>query len=202
MIYKEFSPLLPPRAEVRVPSGLLGMYETRGWIAQHKKNGTYSVAYVSPDKEVTFLNRHLEPHKAWNPPPFAKEPYKALPGKGWYVVCAELLHSKVEGIRDVQFIHDILVADGEWLLGETYAQRYSRLLSLFLKNGDMEASHWVLDNNVWLARNLKSDFKAVFDSLTDPEDEGLVLKDPTAPLVPGGGKWSVKCRRPHANFTF
>lgn len=201
MIYESFSPILPPRPERAIPSSGLTMYERMGWIAQYKKNGTYSMAYVSPEKKVTFLSRHLEPHKAWKPTDEARATYEALPGKGWYVVCTELLHSKVPGIRDVQYVHDVLVADGEWLLGETYAQRYARLLTLFLRDRvDEEDSHWVLPNGIWLAKNRKADFRTMFLSLTRPEDEGLVLKDPRAPLVPGAGRWSVKCRVPHKNY--
>lgn len=206
MRYESFDPLSPPRAETVVPSGILGLYERRGWYAQHKKNGTYNVVYVSPDKKVTFLGRNKEPHKLWSPPAFAMETYQNLPGKGWYVICTELLHSKVKeeegGHRDTQYVHDILVDDGEWLLGETYAQRYARLLSLFLKDGKMSLSHWELPNRIWLARNHKSDFGMIFSGMNLPEDEGLVLKDPQAPLIVGSGKWSVKCRRPHKNYSF
>lgn len=203
MDYTSLVPMSPPRAEKAVPPSAISTYENMGWYAQYKKNGTYNVAYVAPDKGVTFMNRHMEEHKAWKPTEREAAPYRDLPGKGWYVVCSELVHSKVPGIRDVQYVHDVIVADGEWLLGETYAQRYARLMSLFLRDREGETkSHWVLKNGVWLAKNLKSGFARAFREIDDPEDEGLVFKDPRAPLVPGAGRWSMKTRYPHKNFTY
>ena len=203
--YNEFNVLSPPRAEKSVPSTMLSVYENLNWWAQYKKNGTYNVIYVSPEKKVVAKTRHLDDHKAWGWSKETKEPFEALPGKGWYVLCAELLHSKVPGIRDVNYLHDVLVYDGEYLLGQTYAQRYQKLQGLFLKAATEKVqtdSHWQLSQNLWLARNHKKGFKKIFDAMIDPEDEGIVLKDPNAVLGSASNRWSVKCRRPMKNYSF
>jgi hypothetical protein len=204
MKYDKFTYIFPPRAESAIPPNLLKAYQRTNWIAQVKKNGTNSVIFVSPDKEVFAMGRHNNEHKQWNFTSESAAIFKAMPGKGWNVVNAELLHSKVPGIRDINYIHDILVEDGEYLIGTTYAERYSRLLMLFLHERHApKTSHFILNENTWLARNHEGSFRKLFDSLTDPEDEGIVLKNMTGRLSPKDNSgWTVKCRRPHKNFEF
>ena len=57
MDYTEYSYLYPPRPDAKVPQGMLGFYEKRGWIAQVKKNGTCTVIFAHKDK-VIFKTRH------------------------------------------------------------------------------------------------------------------------------------------------
>lgn len=209
MKYDKFTYIYPPRAENAIPPALLKSYEGRGWIAQVKKNGTNSVIFSSPEKDVFAMNRHAEKHGQWDtekdPAPEAtKMIFRKLPGKGWYVLNAELLHSKVSGIRNINYVHDILVEDGEYLVGTTYAERYARLLMLFLHSPVAEtASHWVLDDHTWLAKNHREGFYGLYKGLTAPEDEGIVLKKMDGRLAPRDNRgWTVKCRRPQKNFGF
>jgi hypothetical protein len=215
MNYDQFTYIYPPRAENAIPPSLLKAYEDKGWIAQVKKNGTNSVIFVSPEKDVFAMNRHGEDHRQWVMPEAAKTIFRTLPGKGWYVLNAELLHSKVPGIRDISYLHDILVEDGEYLLGTTYAQRYARLLMLIVR-GDVDrdisaralqgpeaASHWVLDDYTWLAKNHRGGFLRLYNHLSAPEDEGIVLKKLDGRLSARNNRgWTVKCRRPQKNFQF
>lgn len=204
MKYDKYMYLYPPRAENAIPPSRLKQFQRQHWVAQVKKNGTSSVIFVPPDREVFAMNRHNEEHKQWNFTDGSARIFKSLPGKGWYVICAELMHSKVPGIRDINYIHDILVDDGEYLLGTTYAQRYARLLMLFLKGtAPKTQSHYMVDDHTWLARNHVGDFREFFGSLTAPEDEGIVLKNMQGKLaIRDNNGWTVKTRRPHKNFQF
>lgn len=203
MKYDKFTYIYPPRAESAIPFNLLKAYQRKNWIAQVKKNGTNSVIFVSPSKEVFAMGRHNNEHKQWSFTPETAAIFKALPGNGWYVLNAELLHSKVAGLRDINYIHDILVEDGEYLIGSTYAQRYARLLMLFLHDKTVKTpSHFVLDKHTWLARN-HDNFLELFDSLSQSEDEGIVLKNMLGRLAPKDNSgWTVKCRKFHPNFAF
>lgn len=201
--------LFPPRAETKVPSHLLHIYEGKKWHAQAKKNGTCTVIAVNPQtKELRAWNREGEPHKAWGWSEESSSPFLQVPSEGWAVFVAELLHSKVPGIRDTHYVHDVLVYDGRRLLGWTYAQRYKLLLDVFHRGTPLETkwSHWVFPGRLWLARNIRAGagFSKLFKGLKDPEDEGLVLKDPNGMLTASqdNSGWTVKCRRPHKNMAF
>jgi hypothetical protein len=191
-----------------LPPESLSKFERDGWWAQVKKNGINSVIFVSPDKDLIAMNRYGEGHKNWEWTFSTAAIFKTLPGKGWYAINAELLHKKVTGQRDIHYLHDLLVEDGQYLVGSTYAYRYQRLQSLFFKGTEPkqgEQSHWVLDDHTWFARNIRKDFRQVFDGLTKPEDEGLVLKNPQGILSlkeSENARWAVKSRKPHANFGF
>ena len=180
MRYDYFMYLTPPRAEDRIAPALLSFYEKQGWLAQIKKNGTNSVIFVSPEKKLTAMNRHGDVHRQWSFTKNSAEPFLCLPGKGWWVVNAELLHAKTPNIKDTNYIHDVLVADGEWMIGEEYSKRYKILEEVF--KGAPDGDHLTINANTWLASNISDKFRSTFDSLKKIEDEGLVLKDPKGPV--------------------
>ena len=208
MQFASYTYLWPPRPERAIPREMLGFYQKRGWIAQAKMNGTCNVLAVAPDKSLKCMSRHQDEHKLWKPTEASSAAFEALPGKGWYVFVAELLHSKVEGLRDTNFVHDVLVNDGEYLVGKTFVERQNILRSLFLKGGEAETeSHVVVTPHTWLAKNRLANFDAFYDSLDKVEHEGIVLKDPNAPLVlcsrqGANANWQVKSRRQHKNYSF
>jgi hypothetical protein len=203
MIYSNYAFIKPPRAETKVPVTLLPFYEKRGWWAQAKKNGTNSVIFIAPDKQLITKTRHGDDHKAWSFSDASSSIFKRLPVRGWTVLNAELLHAKTPHIKDTHYLHDIFVLEGRNLMGLTYAERYKLLQQLFLHNpARSERSHYVLDNHTWLARNIRADekFETFFNSLKNVEDEGLVLKNPTGMI--SSGAWTVKCRKTHSNYSF
>lgn len=195
MRYAGFSYITPPRAEVKIPRSLLASFEGKGWWAQIKKNGTNSVIFVPPDRVPFAYNRHGEAHKQWRFTAASAAPFAALPGTGWYVFNAELLHSKVSGgPKDTNYAHDVLVADGRYLLGKSYAERYAIVRGLLVPGPNLLVAGYETEG-----------FGALFDGLSAGEDEGLVLKNPGGKLGTrdgSGAGWMVKCRRLHKNFGF
>ena len=205
MIYDKFSYLYPPRPENAIPSGLLKFYENRNFIAQTKKNGTSNVIAVSPDRTIHAMTRHATKHKAWQPNHETQAAFQNLPGDGWYVFVAELMHSKVSGLRNINYINDILVNDGVYRIGSTFAARQKLLQRLFPNCAeDSSGTHYIIDEHTWLAKNHTSGFLNLFGSLMtgkkgNHENEGLVLKDPDAVLAlcskpNSNSSWMVKCR--------
>jgi hypothetical protein len=197
----------PPRPEHKVHPSTLGYYERKGWVVQAKKNGTSNLVTVRDGEPVDWVNRRGEPHKQWAPTPASKKGFQGLDVGGPCVFLTELLHSKVSGgPRDTHYLFDVLVYDGEWLVGTTYAQRYEILLRHFLKDSpSMEWSHFVVTPKLWLARNRRpgEDYQKLFQRLDKPEDEGLVLKDPAGRLAREGHPgWAVKSRRQTKNLGF
>lgn len=206
MDYAEFRYLWPPRPEKAVPSKLLGFYETRGFVAQVKLNGTCNVIAVNPSRELVCMNRHNQPHKAWQPTANSKKAFAALPGKGWYVFVAELMHSKVPGIRDINCINDILVGDGRHLVGRSFADR-QKLLSELFTISPVDDRFGVVDDHTWVAKGHSTGFSKLYTKFDAPEDEGLVLKQAAAPLAwctraASNAGWQIKCRRAAKNYSF
>lgn len=212
MKYGSYAYLWPPRPDDAVPVQMLPMMERRGYQAQIKKNGTCNVLAVGPDKEIIAKSRHKEDHKLWRPDLNKLSAVRALPGKGWYVFVAELMHSKVKledgGVRDTNYIHDMLVCNGEYLVGVSQADRHKMLCDLFkVETLEETYSHYVVDQYTWIAKQFTSGFTDLYNSLTSVQDEGIVLKDPKARLTicskqGSNNKGMLKCRKRHANYSF
>jgi hypothetical protein len=210
--YTSYQFLYPPRPEKAIFSIQLPYYEQRNFIVQYKKNGTNNGMAISPRCEITAMQRRNEPHALWAPSEHTKEAFRDLPG-GWYYFVAELLHSKVsggaaKGLRDINYINDILVADDKHLVGTTFAERQALLAKLFNAAKlpiSSTGSHYIIDSHTWLARNHTKSFAQMFAGLREAEDEGLVLKMPSAKLAPctkptANASWMVKIRMPHKNY--
>ena len=213
---KEYRYYYPPRPKKKIPNEMVSFYERRGWAGQYKKNGTCTVLYVDPNKNITVKTRHNSDHKMWTPTEKSTGIFKKTPGKGWYVFTCELLHNKTKEIKDTVYIFDIIVNDGEELVGTTFEQRQEILRDLFLNtNTESTYSHYILSSNIWLAKVFYSNFDEIMDdvnyraSLVDGnfEDEGLVFKDPKARLEAmekedNNSKWQVKTRAKTENYSF
>lgn len=186
----------------------MGFYEKRGWIAQVKKNGTCTVIFARGDR-VIFKTRHNDDHKAWSPQPSHLAFFAGRPD--WNVYVGELLHSKGPLVKNHFYLFDILVSDGQELIGSTLPERQQILQQRFPSpKADIVGSRAGLG-----ARMIAQDVSqaapianplAVWPTL-GPMDEGFVFKDPAAKLaaciVPSSnGVWQVKTRRPHPNYSF
>lgn len=210
MRYGSYAYIEPPRPESKIMAGSLGVFEGRGWVAQVKKNGTNSVIFLPPKGKGDPFAKTRHPndseHKAWAFTEKSIALFRNLQNKEWHVFNAELMHSKGNGIRDTNYIHDVLVLDGEYLLGKTFDQRYQLLLNRLgfhiSHPTETHRSHYVLNDNTWLAKNHSACFLELFSKLQN-EDEGLVLKNPKGALsARDNSGWMVKCRRPHKNYSF
>jgi hypothetical protein len=199
-VYTSGGYIKPPRAEiVRDPSALPG-FEGGAWIAQIKKNGTNSIIFVSPERQVVGWNRHGEKHRAWQFTEPTAAIFKDLPGKGWFVFHGELLHNKTPKIKNQHYLYDILVCDGIHLTGTTYEFRYQLLFDILAQGMAFDCptastQYFRLDPFTSIARNYTRDFAALFASLTAPEDEGLVLRRREGVYTgPKADSWMVKFR--------
>ena len=218
MRYTDYSYIWPPRpgSKQAIPPSMVASKEALGCWAQIKKQGTNNTLYVGPDRFVRPMNRHKAEHKQWSPTAQTHMTFANLPGTGWYVFSAELMHNKVSDpkLKNINYIHDILVMNGEYLVGTTFADRQKILEDLF-PHTVMPMSgigYRVIDPNTWLAINylpgtLKGGFIGLFKSLTRPEDEGLVFKRPDAKLAicfreTANDHWQFKCRRPSKNVAY
>ena len=210
MKYDHYQYLYPPRPESAQPAWMIPTYVRQGWFGQIKLNGTCSILAVDPAGRLHTANRHHEAHKLWAPISGTYGSLQKLPGRGWHVFVGEILDAKTPHIKQTTYLFDLLVADGEYLIGHSFADRYDRMFRIFQNRltdqGDL--SHYQIEPKLWLARNLSAPehrLSAVFANLSAPEDEGLVLKDPKAKLEfclteRSNRAGMVKVRRPHKNY--
>ncbi len=209
--YDAYRYLFPPRPEKAAPPSMLAMYEQQGWWAQYKLNGTCSIIAVDPDRKLHARGRHgpADRHSMWEPTLASSHAFRTLPG-GWYVFVCELMHSKVAGgPRDTLYVNDILVSDGQYLVGTTFADRQDMLAALFPepRGSARLPSHYAVTPNCWIARNHTQGFADLFASISDPCHEGLVLKKPGATLAlcsreTSNVSWQAKVRRAAKNYAF
>jgi hypothetical protein len=210
MRFDEWRYLYPPRPDENraIPPSMLSSLEGDGWIAQAKMNGTCNVLAVSPDrKTIKAMSRHADAHKLWSPSEQTLKAFANLPGNGWYVFVAELLHSKVTGgTKDTNYINDILVADGEYLVGSRFVDRRLMLTDIF-GDPDGPITHHVVDERTWVARSVNSGFAEFYSKMDNAELEGVVLKKATGKLAlcakeKSNVMWLLKCRKRGKNFSF
>jgi ATP-dependent DNA ligase len=210
MKYTQFEYLFPPRPDNAIVSSMLGYFEKRGWLAQYKKNGTNTIIAIAPNKEFIAMNRHADFHKAWQLTDHIKnELAKIFKEKKWFVLCAEIMHSKGPTIKDTIYVHDMLVWKSEFLLESTFLERQVMLDERLVTNVEAQ-SHYVCDSEgkIWYAKRFDKDFKTLFSSIKNPKiDEGLVLKDPDGKLrscrtASDNSYWQVKCRHKAKGYQF
>lgn len=197
----------PSKATERIMPVRLSVFEeNRQWLVQLKKNGTSTVIIVRPDHSVFAIRGDGgKPHLNWQFTEKSRFPFTQLPSQ-WFVFHGDLLHNRVKGFRDINYVYDISVYRGEKLYGNTYAERYDLLIELFALDKQPKSAfrsgYIIVHPNLWIPINFKIGFKKLFDSLTDPEDEGLVLKKFNALWNMRDNKWLLKCRKPTKNYGY
>jgi hypothetical protein len=204
--YTKWTFLSPPRPETVIASSSIGFYEARGFLGQYKKNGTCTLIGVDPEGGIHHLTRHNELHKRWQLTDKTRKLADYAPKGVWTVFVAELLNEKTPHIKDTLYIFDVVVADSAQLIGTTFIERQGYLTDLFKTPISETDSHYVMTDNLWLAKPIITDLEATFALIRvqkDTSNEGLVLKDPAGVLEmmrPGSNQaWQVKVRKPVPN---
>jgi hypothetical protein len=213
--YNRYTYLWPPRPERAQGVALIHSYERQGWWAQAKMDGDCVVLAIAPEcdgRELIARTRHGDAaSNRWQPGKSIAAFAATLPGAGWYVLVGEVLHCRGVGVRDTLYLHDVLVDDGDYLVGVTHADRQTRLLTL---TNAWEAaahsdvwSHCQFAPGLWLTRNHWQGFRALYDNPPGRYVEGLVFKDPKTPLrlcarASANSAGLAKCRYATNNLSF
>lgn len=206
--YDEFCYITPPRTEVKSRNGraVIERCERDGWLAQVKKNGSRTLIVLSPDRQIEAWNRHGEKQE-WQFTPETADLFTSIPGGRWFLFDGELMHRQTRHIKDTIYLYDMLVCGGVHLTGTTYQHRYDMMLGVLaasesplrtqnLLHPGRHRDHFVMHPHVWIARNYTKGFVRLYDNLTEPEDEGLVFKDPDGVYYTSNAdRWMAKVRR-------
>lgn len=199
--------IYPPRPKTAVPYGVaVDTFRNPRWVAQAKLNGQRNLIYISPDGGIILWNRHHEHHLNYKLPEWLAaqilQHVKRTPGH-CVVLDSELLHAKDSSIKNTICIYDVLVKDGEYLLGSTYDQRYQMLMEMtdaasYTPN---DVAHKLTDN-LWVSRNYYAhEWDERWKLTAVSWIEGFVFKKIDVRLQPGfsednNSSWMIRCRKP------
>ena len=210
MKYNSYRYLYPPRPQNAIPSTDLNYYDNGSFIGQPKLNGSNATIYTDGVK-VIIMNRHGDRLTRFEIND--EEILSLYKGTGgWMVLNGEYMNKSKRDENSIfnhKFvIFDILVNDGDYLIGKTFQQRVELLDEMFHKNECEKDYLCNISDNVYRVKSYENNFSMLFDTLT-PIDmiEGLVLKRKNARLEMGNTelnntKSQVKARKATLNYKF
>lgn len=218
MKYEKFSYLYPPRPIQTTHHSQLDKYDDGTFIAQPKYNGTCCNVFISED-EFIVMNRHKGMISSKS---YTDIDFKGLHrGKGWMVVCGEFLNKNKLGEDGKPFnlkfvIWDIIVYEGQYLIGKTLLERLNLLEELYPctkmvvseKFESFKHLCFTRQKNIYKSPFYVGSFEKIYQSIVKTDlYEGLVLKRKNAKLSYGlnernNNEWQIKCRKPTKNYDF
>jgi len=211
MKYASFRYIFPPRPKNPIPNTELSFWDNGSLIAQPKLNGSNCLIFTNGVKHIA-MNRHngrltnfqLKDDEI-------KELYKGT--GGWTILNGEYLNKNKQDENRKAFNHkfvifDILVNDGDYLVGKTFEERITLLDTMFGQKECEKDYLYGISENVYRVKSYQNQFNMLYDTLT-PIDliEGLVLKRKTARLEMGTSelnnvKSQIKCRKETKNYKY
>lgn len=217
MKYENFKYLYPPRPESKGPSTDLYKYDIGEYIAQPKYNGSCCIVFTN-GTELHVYNRHRQALTKVN---FDID-FKGLSKGKWMVITGEYLNKGKLGEslakeKDKFIIWDILVNEGEYLIGETLEKRIQLLENLYAGSRTSIGLNTIEIYEHLLTTSLKGIYKAPSylngfldlynDIITTDLYEGLVLKKLGSKLTYGlqeknNTDWQIKFRKETKNYNF
>ena len=133
-LYNKFRYIFPPRPKNAIPVDELDFWDNNTLLSQPKLNGSNSLIFTNGEK-VIVMNRHNQ--TLTNVRVTTDEIKSIYKGNGeWMVLNAEYMNKSQNDETGRPFNHkfvifDILVLDGNYLVGTTFEQRVAILNDLY-----------------------------------------------------------------------
>ena len=212
MNYIKFSYIYPPRPKNAIQSSDLDFWENNdNMIAQCKLNGSNCSIYTNGDIYVV-MNRHgqrLTNFKLSESE--IKSLYKGT--GGWMLLNGEYLNKSKKDENNKIFNHkfiifDILINDGDYLVGKTFENRINILDNLYGKTDSEKPYLYSISENVYRVKSYTSGFNKIYDEVTKVDMmEGIVMKKKCAKLESSGSsdnnsRGQVKVRKKTKNYAY
>ena len=206
--YNTLKFIYPPRPKNAIPDYELFFWDNMTLVSQPKMNGSNSTIYTDGVK-VIVMNRHGD--RLTNVKVSDDEILKLYRGSGWLVINAEYMNKSKKDENGKIFNHkfvifDILVYNGEYLVGKTFDERI-KLLDVLYGVEDSEKEYlYNISENVYRVKSYYNGFKLIYDKLTVIDMvEGLVMKRRNAKLElatteMNNVKSQLKCRKSTKNY--
>lgn len=210
MIYSNFQYIYPPRPENNIPSSDLDFWDkTNSLIAQPKFNGSNCLLFLR-GKDMVVMNRHNDRMSNFNIP--SNELLNLSQGDKWTIFNGELMNKSKKDQNNQLFnnklvLFDLLVDNGDYLIGKSFEYRYNLLKSKLNTNKYNNYSD-IVSENIYLVKSFYNGFEELFNQFTKVDMlEGLVLKRKDAKLERGNTaknntKSQIKCRKQTLNYKY
>ena len=183
------------------------MWDNEMMVAQPKLNGSNCTIYMNGQNFYVY-NRHGQRMTGFDID--SKEISNLYKGKGWMVLNGEYMNKSKKNEFGETFNHkfcifDILVYDGNYLVGKTFQERINLLDGFY---GKAENYISPISENIFRIKSYYSDFESLYNNLVNIDMvEGLVLKRKSAKLEVGSTennniKSQIKIRKPTKNYKY
>jgi len=200
--------MFPPRPEYVISTDQLHKYE-KTHLIQVKLNGSCCTIFIKGDELRQFgrhQNENLSNFK------INQENLKVLNcgNNEWNVVVGEYMNKNKKGVDGKPWNHkfvifDILVYDGEYLIGSTFEERVNLLDKIF---GTIDENDYLykINESVFRVKTFYDNFLLRWNEITKIDMlEGVVLKKKEQKLTRGlseKNNMSHKCRKPTKNYRY
>jgi len=206
--YKSFRYMYPPRPEYVISSDQLYKYEGT-YFAQPKLNGSCCLIFIKGD-EFRYFGRHQNENLRGFQLKIKDLRVLNSNNSEWNVVVGEYMNKSQNGLDGKPWNHkfvifDILVHNGEYLIGSTFEERLKLLDKLYGTESENEYLYKI-NENVFRVKTFTDNFLERWKKITEIGMlEGFVLKKPHAKLDRGLSEknntlWQNKCRKPTKNY--
>lgn len=200
--------IFPPRIEHKISADSLIKYDTNEYLSQAKFNGSNCSLYLNG---TSFTQRNRHEGIITNFKMKDKDILSLHHSKGDMVIVGEYMNKSQKDSNGKVFnnkfvIFDILVYEGQHLVGTTFEERYNLLLDIYdVKSYD--DYFYQVNENVFLVKSFKNDFLNKYNDIVKvPMLEGLVLKKRNGKLERGtrikNTTSQLKCRKETKNYQF
>lgn len=209
--YITYRYIYPPRPKNAIPDSELEFWDNGSLISQPKLNGSNCLIFTN-GKKIVVMNRHNS--RLTNFSIDDSEILSIYRGTGgWSLLNGEYLNKNKNDETGQSFNHkfvifDILVHDGEYLVGKTFLERIQLLDQLYGQNSSEKDYLFSISENVYRVKSFETEFKSIYDKLTTIDViEGLVMKRKNARLEVGATennniKSQLKCRKSTKNYKY
>jgi hypothetical protein len=211
MNFPNYKYIYPPRPKNSVSPMELKYFENQGLITQPKLNGSNCVLFLNNEKLIV-MNRHGQRLTGFNIN--TDEILSLYRGNGgWMVLNGEYLNKSQNNYTGNVFNHklvifDILVNDGDYLVGSTFEQRVKLLDELYIQKNCDDKYLFNISENVFRVKSYTEGFEELFNDLTKiGMYEGLVFKRANGKLEMGLRELNTnssqfKIRKPTRNYKY
>mgnify|MGYP005845563903 CR=1 FL=1 len=194
--YKTGTYIYPPRPEFKISSESLEKYDTGEYIAEPKFNGSNMELYFNETTIHKIMNRHKDilTNKLSD-----AEILSLHRGKGEMVLNGEYMNKSKKDADGKVFNHklvifDILVLNGEHLVGISCLERYNMLIDLYPDKKDYNEYLYQISENVFIVKSFEKDFLNLYNKIVEIDMlEGWVLKKRNGKLEQGTREKTVLC---------